>query len=179
MTNKILTYLYDYYGDGNFHDIRPVLNQYHDSVSEVDVDDLRLEGLIETKSESVLDHALEPAEKTPLLARITEKGVFILNGDPKITSIIDAINNQNLLHFTYVDAEGRTEDAMVAPYIYGRDPDDRLVVWGAIPGKHHEHRRFLINNMELAAPPQETFNVVKDMMLSQPRDIEVIAQVQY
>ncbi|MFT2010935.1 hypothetical protein ACMA1I_19840 [Pontibacter sp. 13R65] len=179
MVNKILSYLYQFRGDGQFHDLTPLINENRNDLSEVEVDEMALDGLIETHHESAFDEPHITGADKPFLARITDKGIFYLEGDQKFLSIIEAIEHQRLLHFVYTHTNGKREDILLAPYVYGRDTEDRPVVWGVLPGSDREHHRFLLEHAIIADSPLETFEVDREMKLSQPRDLEVIAQVQY
>ncbi|WP_187263829.1 hypothetical protein [Pontibacter beigongshangensis] len=179
MVNRILSYLYQFRGDGQFHDLMPLINKHRSDLSEVEVDDMALEGLIEVHHESAFERPHGSDDPDPFLARITDKGIFFLEGDQKFLAIIEAIEHQRLLHFAYTHTDGRHEDIMLAPYVYGRDPEDRPVVWGVLQGTDHRHHRFLLDHAIIADSPLDTFVVDREMMLSQPRDIEVIARVQY
>ena len=179
MINPVLTYLHDFYGDGQFHDLTPLINQSSSDVSETAIHNLHLEGLIEMQEPSAFENTETVNHKHPMRGRLTERGMFFLEGDRKIATVIRAIDNQQTLDILFRDADGHEERVALSPYIYGKDPEERAVVWGAVSGRDKKHRRFLLDEITITEEPVGTFALDHEMKLSQPRDIDVIAQVAY
>lgn len=179
MINPVLTYLRDFYGDGQFYDLTPLINQSSNTVSETAIHNLHLEGLIEVQEPSAFENAEDANHKHPMRGRLTERGMFFLEGDQKAATVMSAINNQQVLDILYRDEDGHEERVALSPYIYGKDPEEKAVVWGAVAGHGKKHRRFQLEDVTITDEPTGTFAIDHEMKLSQPRDIDVIAQVEY
>lgn len=179
MINPILTYLHDFYGDGQFHDLTPLINQSSSTVSETAIHNLHLEGLIEVQEPSAFEDAETEDHRHHMRGRLTERGMFFLEGDRKIAAVIRAIENQSIIDILYRDEDGHEERVALSPYIYGKDPEERAAVWGAVSGADKKHRRFLLDEITITEEPVGTFAIDNEMKLSQPRDIDVVAQVPY
>ncbi|MBF9252711.1 hypothetical protein I2I11_05380 [Pontibacter sp. 172403-2] len=179
MINPVLTYLHDFYGDGRFYDLTPLINQNLPGISEAAIQNLHLEGLIDIEEPSVFEDTGDTGHRHPIYGRLTETGIYYMEGNRKIAAVIRAIENQAVLHILYRDEKGHEEKVTLSPYVYGKDPEERASVWGAVSGSDKKHRRFLLDQITITEGPTGTFKIDKEMMLSQPRDIDVIAQVPY
>ncbi|WP_347156509.1 hypothetical protein [Pontibacter chitinilyticus] len=181
MVNRVLSYLHGFYGDNSFHNLTPLIKENPSLITENYIHNLHLDGFIEIQEPSAFQELKDINTIPPILGRLTEKGMYFLEGNQKAGAVIRAIENQNMLQLAYTDNDGDEKQVSLAPYIYGKDPQERPVVWGAVAGKSHEHRRFLLDDIRLSeeATTANTFKVNPEMQLSQPRDIEVVAQVNY
>jgi len=182
MINPVLTYLHDFYGDGQFHDLTPLIRQNPSEISETYIHNLHLDGFIEIQEASAFKGSDNPEHVHPIFGRMTEKGMYYLEGNQKAAVIIRAIENQSVLSILYRTDKGHEEQVALSPYIYGKDSEERAWVWGAAAAADDDDtadRRFLLDQITLTDKPLSTFTIDKEMMLSQPRDIEVVAQVQY
>lgn len=179
MINTVLAYLHNFYGDGQFHDLTPLMKKNPSAFSETFIYNLHLEGLIEIKEPSAFDTSHDTDEIHPIQGRLTEKGIYYLDGNRKIETIIKAIEDQLILNVLYRDEDGYEEQVALSPYVYGKDPEERACVWGAVSGEGEDKRRFLLDHITVTEEPVGSFRVDKEMMLSQPRDIDIVAQVQY
>lgn len=179
MINTVLTYLHGFYGDGQFHDLTPLIKKNPSAFSETFIYNLHLDGFIQIQEPSAFDDSRDKDEIHPIYGKLTEKGMYYLEGNRKITTIIKAIEDQLILDIQYRNEDGEDERLTLSPYIYGKDSEERAWVWGSVSGEDDENRRLLLDNMTITEEPVGSFRVDKEMMLSQPRDIEVIAQVQY
>ena len=179
MINTVLTYLQEFYGDRQFHDLTPLIRRNPSAFSETFIYNLHLDGFIEIQEPTAFDDSKDTDDVHPIYGRLTEKGMYYLNGSSKIETIIKAIEDQHILNIMYRNEDGEDERLALSPYVYGKDSEERAWVWGAVSGESDNHRRFLLDNMTVTEEPAGSFRVDKEMMLSQPRDIEVVAQVQY
>ena len=179
MINPVLTYLHDFYGDGQFHDLTPLMQRDPSNISETYIHNLHLEGLIELQEPSAFEGSKNPEHIHSIYGRLTEQGSYYMEGAPKIAAIINAINNQLILDLIYKDEKGHEETVVLSPYVYGKDTEEKPTVWGLVLGEEEKKRRFLLDQITITEKPVGNFTVNKDMMLSQPRDIDVVAQVQY
>jgi hypothetical protein len=179
MVNKVLSYLRTYYGDGGFHDLSPLIRENASEISEEGIHNLHLEGLIEIQEPSAFEELTHPRAPHPILGRLTERGMYFLEGNSKALAIIKAIEEQNVLDIQYKDDDGKESYVSLAPYVYGKDTEERAVVWGVLTNRNNEHRHFLLDDISITGEPYDTFTVDKEMQLSQPRNIDVVAQVKY
>ena len=179
MINTVLTYLHDFYGDGQFHDLTPLIRQNPSAFSETFIYNLHLDGFIEIQEPTAFDHSKDTDDIHPIYGRLTEKGLYYLEGNSEIQTIIRAIGDQLILDVLYRDEDGNEEKVALSPYIYGKDTEERAWVWGAVSSGDEKHRRFLLDQITVSEEPVGSFRVDKEMILSQPRDIEVVAQVRY
>lgn len=179
MVNKVLSYLRTSYGDGNFHDLTPLMRENPAEITEDSIHNLHLEGLIEMQEPSAFEELAHPRDPHPVLGRLTEKGMYFLEGNSKALAIIRAIEQQHLIDIIYKDEHHKEQYVTLAPYVYGKDTEERAVVWGVLPGDEDEHRRFLLDEIEIEGGPVATFTVNSEVQLSQPRNIDVVAQVKY
>lgn len=179
MINPVLAYLHDFYGDGQFHDLTPLIKQDPANVSQTSIHNLHLEGLIEVQEPSAFEGTRNADHIRPIYGRLTEQGHYFMEGDIKIAAVISAINNQHIIELLYKNEDGHEETVVLSPYIYGKDTEEKPTIWGSVSDEQESHRSFLLNQITISEKPVGTFTVNKEMMLSQPRDIDVIAQVQY
>lgn len=179
MINTVLTYLHDFYGDEQFHDLTPLIKKDPSAISEVFIYNLHLDGFIEIQEPTAFDNSKDTDEVHPIAGRLTEKGLYYLEGNRKITTIIKAIEEQLILDVLYRDEDGHEEQVALSPYVYGKDTEERAWVWGAVSSENKDHERFLLDQLTIEETPVGSFRVDREMKLSQPRDIEVVAQVQY
>ncbi|GAB3532065.1 hypothetical protein GCM10027443_15310 [Pontibacter brevis] len=179
MINSVLTYLHEFYGDGKFHDLTPLIRKNPSAFTEGFIYNLHLDGFIEIQEPSAFDSSNDRDEIHPVYGRLTDKGMYYLDGDRKIATVIKAIEDQLIIDIAYTDEDGHEERVALSPYVYGKDTEERACVWGIVSGDDNTHRRFLLDNVVVTEEPVGSFRVDKEMILSQPRDIEVVAQVQY
>lgn len=179
MINTVLTYLHNFYGDGKFHDLTPIIQKDPSAISETFIYNLHLDGFIEIQEPTAFDDSKDIDRVHPIAGRLTEKGLYYMEGNRKISTIIRAIEDQLILDVLYRDEDGNEEKVALSPYVYGKDSEERAWVWGAVSGEDKEHDRFLLEQITVTEEPVGSFRVDKEMILSQPRDIEVVAQVQY
>ncbi|MHA6247371.1 hypothetical protein ACXYMU_05485 [Pontibacter sp. CAU 1760] len=179
MINPVLSYLHQYYGDNKFHALTPLMKQNPSEITETYIQNLHLEGFIELKEKTAFETPKNQEEIQPIAAKMTQKGMYYLEGNRKIATIIQAIESQTTLNLLFNDGKGREEQVTLAPYVYGKDSDEQAWVWGTVGGGEHKHRRFLLDDIMITETQGEKFVVDHEMKLSQPRDIEVVAQVNY
>lgn len=179
MVNTVLTYLHGFYKDGQYHDLTPLMKRNPSVFSETFIYNLHLDGFIEIKEPTAFDHSKDTDEIHPIHGRLTEKGMYYLEGNRKNATIIKAIEGLLILDVLYRDEDGHEERVALSPYVYGKDTEERAWVWGAVSGDIEGKRRFLLDQITVTEEPVGSFRIDKEMMLSQPRDIEVVAQVQY
>ena len=179
MINPVLAYLHNSYGDGQFHDLTPLLKQDPANITQTSIHNLHLEGLIEVQEASAFEGTRDAGDIRPIYGRLTEQGHFFMEGDIKIATIIRAINNQLILELLYKDEDGHEETVVLSPYVYGKDTEEKPTVWGSVSDEEESNRSFPLDQITINERPVGNFTVNKEMMLDQPRDIDVIAQVQY
>lgn len=179
MINTVLTYLHGFYGDEQYHDLTPLIKRNPSAFSETFIYNLHLDGFIEIQEPTAFDDSKDTDEIHPIYGKLTEKGLYFMEGNSTISTIIKAIEQQLILEILYRDEDGDEESVTLSPYVYGKDSEERTWVWGAVSGEDTIHRRFLLDRITITDEPVGSFRVDKEMMLSQPRDIEVVAQVQY
>ncbi|MCJ8166576.1 hypothetical protein MKJ04_17155 [Pontibacter sp. E15-1] len=179
MINPVLTYLHQYYGDDKFHALTPLMKQNPSVITETYIQNLHLEGFIELKEKTAFDKPKNQEGIQPISGRMTKKGMYYMEGNRKIATIIEAIENQTILNLLLNDGKGHEEQVALAPYVYGKDSDEQSWVWGTVRDGEHKHRRFLLDDITITETAGGTFEVDHEMKLSQPRDIEVVAQVNY